>query len=1238
MLSHGQPIICRFVPLLLRMAILMLIFCTTAAVYAENGHSNFNFPFLPPDQFLTGPFANFNGTATANSAIEHIPMNGQPQTEYNFADRRTEEGWWNLYPFGEKFNDIDMADRPWKDLQIDLDFYFPFHGFRFNYTFIYPEGFVAFSYPDYVQPPYTFPNPLWPDQHDPSFIATFLCDQSFVHVGETRLSHVWYRIVTRPQYRWKQPRLDLRDQKATLLHEGRVEDTGLLDEITRDIRENMVGTSGYTADYALIVTWERMGYGGQPKFLRLDEYNEIKKWQNTYQMVITTDEHRSYVLLNYANINYTSSTSAGALSGRGGKQSAIVGFNGGNGTGFYEFPYSARGNSYKLADFGSTQVKGRWIAKVDESIIYGGCSNDSHGALTATNPWNGMIGGNSINVSGPCFRPEDYITMEIDEEIFDCAYINMVKARCIVPFNMVFKTGPVTFQISQDGRSYNWYSTLYIFPPALSRTMVHLLSHTDRIDPSAHRHQWHQADGENLTILWSAANISSKADARIDIVLWGYREDMIEREYIEVGAIARQIPNSGRHTFNPRNLDSSLMVSEQWKRFWGGSIQVRVSGNDQSDYGHYVMWSDPVPFGWYFRNKWEQAFGTDWATKLCIEWYNYDGLRDNFLRKTYAEMPCPCTLDQALVDFGRFTPLPTCEMMGDSSCIYTKGAQHCIVSTKSTAESGTQMCCYDFNGWLMFSQDYEFSPDYLKYFSAGVPYRANPWGGYVYKKPLYVPTWSNFYNDLLPYDLCCRWAGHCEFYYWRRPTSGCQNYEPAVTGIAYGHGHFITFDGTKYTFNGRGHFVLVLLDTPDCKFTAQIRTEQPPRTLYNADVPATVITGVSVQDKDSSVVQVFSRKQFRRWRYRTDILVDGKKYFFDMDRRRFFKRVLVYVPHLVMNQSEVYIQFTSGVGVRVVERHGILQVTVALPPDYRMDKLPASTPTSSEETRCNEAYFTMGLLGTYNGNPRDDFTAPDCSTVTVSMSKSEEYSRTIHDHFGSKWRTEEVKTNNLFGQLPQPLYYPNLFYSKTVFNPIHDPWKYTNYTAMETLIFTRDQEVQVACQGVYSCMFDYLVSGRREDGLDSLMAEKKFENDKRKGEQKVVSCGPLEKNYGVIKYPLGNNYLDGVVVAFTCQTEYYVHGTEQRKCQNGTWSPGWWVWCRSRKVEDALKWFTGILVSMIIVAFIATVFLCCIRTKARRLSEWSNFRITDGSLPNSFRRKPLSKCKNVKHVTARQAT
>lgn len=45
---------------------------------------------------------------------------------------------------------------------------------------------------------------------------------------------------------------------------------------------------------------------------------------------------------------------------------------------------------------------------------------------------------------------------------------------------------------------------------------------------------------------------------------------------------------------------------------------------------------------------------------------------------------------------------------------------------------------------------------------------------------------------------------------------------------------------------------------------------------------ATIVTGISAYDNHSSVVQVFARKNFRRWRYKTDVYVDGVRIFFDM--------------------------------------------------------------------------------------------------------------------------------------------------------------------------------------------------------------------------------------------------------------------------------------------------------------------------------------------------------------------
>ncbi len=101
--------------------------------------------------------------------------------------------------------------------------------------------------------------------------------------------------------------------------------------------------------------------------------------QNTYQAVLVSDEIRSYTIFNYGTINWTSSTASGSLGGRGGRQSAIIGFNGGNGTGFTGLPYSGEGEQYRLARDTPAIVPGRWVYRVDEEIVRGGCDNNSIG-------------------------------------------------------------------------------------------------------------------------------------------------------------------------------------------------------------------------------------------------------------------------------------------------------------------------------------------------------------------------------------------------------------------------------------------------------------------------------------------------------------------------------------------------------------------------------------------------------------------------------------------------------------------------------------------------------------------------------------------------------------------------------------------------------------------------------------------------------------------------------------------
>ncbi|KAI6182105.1 Protein mesh [Aphelenchoides bicaudatus] len=1177
------------------------------------------------------------------SQTPRITAQNLHEIDWTQVDRRTEDGWWHLYPFGERYFDRQV-----------------FH-----------EGFIAFSNPEYIQPPYTYPTPMWPQKPDPSLIAAFMAEQREQFVGDTRISNVWFRIIERPPsligynnlnidyyqqthdqpsgqpmgvYSFDNPR-HYRTYRGRQLktQEGRIEDPETLDLITKFVT-GMVGARGWKADYAIVVTWERMAYGGAPKITELHEYERAKRWQNTYQLVVATDEIRTYCMFNFANINWTSSATAGAVTGgRGGHQSALVGFNGGNGTGFYQLPYSSEGNSYKLVQYGSTQIAGRWVARIDEQIQYGGCSNESRGTLETSQQYGNMLGGFALNVSGPCYRPTDIIKLQFDELTIDCERIDMVIARCIIPVNRVFRTGPVDLKLSVDGgKNYPWWNKFYVLQPGLSRRRVNLVN-----DPREPRNNWNSYDAKNLTLTWEHENITSNYNVPVDIALYGYWEDVEGHSFKQIGLIARNQPNTGSYTFNPVSLAyDDGGDPEAWRFYRGGVVQVRVSDNWLNDRGDGMYWSTPISFGWFFHREWEYKYGKAWPMELCQEWYDYDGRRENFQMELEPKIPCPCTLDQALLDIGRFTGLPDCDQEGDHTCHYTQGAKHCVISTFSVWTGSGQVCCFDYEGWLMFSDDFEYNDQYLRFYSAGVPYRAHPFGAFPYKRPPYVPTMSNLYNDLLPYEYCCKWAGHCEFYFWRRQTSTCQMYKPPKIATIFGGNHFSTYDGARYSFHGKGYYILSMIKSPVHDLMIQGRLEQPPRSIWDESIHSTILTGIAARDNQSAVVQVFARKDFRTWRYKTDIYVDGLRIYFDMPWKKIqtFQGVTIRNPPRNMNQSEIDIMFTTGVGIRVQESRGLLNIIVALPEnyreihmrefdryDYRYDPFRQNTEwtfsslftdttvrpyweaeDASIFNRCSSHYRTLGLLGTFNDDSRDETTTPDCNIVPTSYPQTENDARQLYYNFGEKWRLDRnLHVTKLFQVDILPIYDPMSFANPN-YEPVFNPWLQTN--RYETFVFSRD-EVKVTCQGLPECEYDFVITGRREFGLDTLDFQKKYERIKERGEHKLTSCGPLVKGIGVLKYPSGNNYLDGITVTFTCKPEYFLHGDQQRTCINGSWNPGWWPWCRERSEEYALKWMTGILSSVAILLAIILIFVMCISYGRQRQRDFIQLKYPRATSP-----------------------
>uniref|UniRef100_A0A914XMH5 AMOP domain-containing protein n=1 Tax=Plectus sambesii TaxID=2011161 RepID=A0A914XMH5_9BILA len=298
--------------------------------------------------------------------------------------------------------------------------------------------------------------------------------------------------------------------------------------------------------------------------------------------------------------------------------------------------------------------------------------------------------------------------------------------------------------------------------------------------------------------------------------------------------------------------------------------------------------------------------------------YDEDGAQWNFIRDTEMNASCPCVEAQAKLDIGRFMPHPRCsQLFRDITCTSTLGAQNCYMSAQnvygshigsgSTGDGTTsrfathygQVCCYDAQEKLMQTsyQPVVNSP-FGELYSPGFPMRAYEFGTSPFQGQYEVPALSGFYHDLMPYFFCCKYTKHrCQLFYWRRPSSGCQEYQPSATGSAMGAGSFNTIDNEKFIFNEPGVFTLLYIPKTvhNPEVNIQIRLERFPNRKVDFSLlgdsmdqeelvqltNATVITGISLETSDSERVHVVARKDTRRSRYRTSIIVGNILRYFD---------------------------------------------------------------------------------------------------------------------------------------------------------------------------------------------------------------------------------------------------------------------------------------------------------------------------------------------------------------------
>uniref|UniRef100_A0A670JEI9 NIDO domain-containing protein n=1 Tax=Podarcis muralis TaxID=64176 RepID=A0A670JEI9_PODMU len=136
------------------------------------------------------------------------------------------------------------------------------------------------------------------------------------------------------------------------------QDSAVLSRCTADINQYFPEMS-FTAVWALVATWDRVAYFGS-----------ASKKTNTFQAVLTTNNEIAFIILNYADIQWTTGIASGGhpRTGLGGTP-AQAGFDSGDKKNFYNIPGSRTPSVLNITQTTNVQFTGRWVFQVDEIVI-----------------------------------------------------------------------------------------------------------------------------------------------------------------------------------------------------------------------------------------------------------------------------------------------------------------------------------------------------------------------------------------------------------------------------------------------------------------------------------------------------------------------------------------------------------------------------------------------------------------------------------------------------------------------------------------------------------------------------------------------------------------------------------------------------------------------------------------------------------------------------------------------------
>ncbi|KAH9505488.1 hypothetical protein Btru_057442, partial [Bulinus truncatus] len=404
---------------------------------------------------------------------------------------------------------------------------------------------------------------------------------------------------------------------------------------------------------------------------------------------------------------------------------------------------------------------------------------------------------------------------------------------------------------------------------------------------------------------------------------------------------------------------------------------------------------------------------------------------------------CPCTLERLGNQWQLY------EVRGFFKEVHCYAISPVAKRRRLRDNRRNQLCCYT---WI--KPDSDDWRQWLRTWREATHISASPNSGHV----LIRDPWDGNYfaiENLYMHQFCCSYYSKekfCNRFYKLFPDRGCSNFVIFEPIIIFGDPHITTLDGTGYTMNGWGEFILLRIRSEN--LILQGRTDRA-EGINGSLTNATVFTAVAAKESNESHFQVelsVSKTSMVITAGEIDITAE---FYQDIEPAIIVSTDTLSVTREYNNNRTVVVAgFPSGVSIKVYVAAKSLLIEFNVQKEFQN--------------------ATESLLGNFNGNMSDDFTLPNGTVLPANISERE-----IYHKFAKAWMVNS--TNSVFR-------YQQGENTETFQHPEFEPF-YMDEADPSTLAKAKE-----FC-GVSNaaCIYGYLVTGDKTFASETKVAVEKMD-------------------------------------------------------------------------------------------------------------------------------------------------